>query len=196
MIKGTLSWYSLQQCHRLFIILLFSSGCVLCSLTCDYEVTHGTSVWGKNRLWHSAGEFSPFIFADLWQLKRLWLIWSVPLTAMTHSSFPVSGCHLSLLVKSPQTRRKPQQQLVNIETKLLGFTPRLWAFITTTFFFLFVDVKVAQENARVHIHSGVEICLAKSLHINLFGRNDKNQSVRTAAALGMTARSHRSSSKA
>lgn len=38
----------------------------------------------------------PFISADLWQFKVLWLIWSVPLTAVTHTALFLSQaamCH-------------------------------------------------------------------------------------------------------
>lgn len=194
MIKGKLSWYNLQQCHRLFIILLFSSGCVLCSLTCDYEVMHGTSVWGKNRLWHSTGEFSPFIFADLWQLKKLWLIWSVPLTAMTHSSFPVSGCHLSLLVKRPDKTKASTAACEHWNKTSRFYSSALSLhynhFLKKNFLRVCGCESGTGKCSRTYIHSGVKICLAKSLHINLFGRNDKNQSVRTAASAGYDCQVH------
>lgn len=147
-------------------------GCVLCSLTCDHKVKHGTSAWKKKQTVYGTAPvcffFYPLMVADPWQCKMLWFIWSVSLTAVTHSLFPVSGCHISLLVKSPQTRRKPQRQLVNVEgkKKKKKTTSRFYSessLETPIFFFISLWLlKVAQTNARLQIHSGVSVCLVQT----------------------------------
>lgn len=48
------------------------------------------------------------------------------------------------------------------------------------FFFFCISLRTWKWH-KIHIRSSVSICLAKFLHINLFGRNDKNQSARPAA---------------
>lgn len=69
--------------------------------TCDLKRSSMSRLHGKETGCGTAPFYSSLISADLWQLKVLWLIWSVPETAMTHIPFPVSGCHVSLLVKTP-----------------------------------------------------------------------------------------------
>lgn len=82
---------------------------------------------------------------------------------ITHKPFSCLRLPLVTSCKSPQTKTKASTAaFLNVKAELLGFTPPLWAFITTSFFFvLSVVVKVAQENARVRINSGASICLAK-----------------------------------
>lgn len=44
----------------------------------NYKVKSGTAAWEKAGYGTTPVIFLPFIFADLWQFKVLWLIWSVP----------------------------------------------------------------------------------------------------------------------
>lgn len=179
-IKGKLSWYNLQPSvspavHYLQAVCF---ACLHALMRSNMAPLHGK----ENRLWHSTGEFfSPFIFADLWQFKVLWLIWSVPLTAMTQSSFPVWGCHVSLLVKTLQTKMKASTAACERWSKTSRFySSALSLHHNHFFFFLFISLRSWKWH-KIHIRSSVSICLAKFLHINLFGRNDKNQSARPAA---------------
>lgn len=101
----------------------------------------------------------------------------------THSPFPVSGCHVSLLVKSPHRETKASTAASqDVEAKLLGFT------LSPTLQALLYQLVVVGETGARKIKENYSCTYArrrvdafgkkKCLHINLFGRNDKNRRVR------------------
>lgn len=65
-----------------------------------------------------------------------------------HSPFPVSGCHVSLLVKVLTQEEKPQCLFVHVEAELLDITPRRCLFLLSHCFISLWFVKVAQMNTN------------------------------------------------
>lgn len=97
----------------------------------------------KSRLWQGAGVFLLLSLQICGSSRCCGLSGQCIFTAMTQSPFPVSGCDVSLLVNV--LRKKPQRHLVNIKTKLLGFTPRLQPLLETPLSISLWFLKVAQQ---------------------------------------------------
>lgn len=171
----------------MFIVLPLLSGCGLLfvffsrSHTSDYEVKHGTSCMGKTGYGAAPSPF--YLCRSVAVQGAVAYLVSASDSSDTHSPFPVSGCHVSLLVKSPHRETKASTAASqNVEAKLLGFT------LSPTLQALLYQLVVVGETGARKIKENYSCTYArrrvdafgkkKCLHINLFGRNDKNRRVR------------------
>lgn len=126
----------------------------------------------KNRLWHSTGEFLPFYLCRSCGSSRSCGLSGQCLQLCRHTQ-PASCVRLPLLVKRSSDRQQQQQ----LETKLFGFTSLP---LIRHYNLLFLLCRCCSCGLRKwHITPGPirtrSGSLAQLLHVNLFGRNDKNQ---------------------
>lgn len=120
-------------------LYFFAVVCALCSLTCNYEVKYGIVAWEKT-FYDRAPVIFLLLSLQICGSSRCCGLSGQCLDSSDTQSFSCLRLSVSLLVKSPQAKRKPQRQFVKVEAKFLGISIRLWASITATAY-QFVVVK-------------------------------------------------------
>lgn len=181
-IKGKLSWYDLQPAvspavHYLAVVFR------LCALHAHMHL------WGQ--AWHLCMGKKQVMAQHRWVFS-FYLCRSVAVqgaVAYLVSAFHSNDTELFSCLRLPcVTSCKVSSDKMKASTAACERWSKTSRFYSSAlslhynhfFFFFFISLWLWKWH-KIHIRSSVSICLAKFLHINLFGRNDKNQSARPAA---------------